>query len=290
MMLELIFAVMIAGLAGLAAYALVVFMAARQGRDRGRLKRPSGQKTDMPLLDVGARFMSGLPAGCSAIMVRWFGSKSSAKLAAAGMIGIDPAALIGARMILGLSGFFAGWAAFGIGPAGVVFSVLAAYGGQRWPVEQISSRAEKRRLAFIRLLPDFIDLLAIGVDAGLSLDRGIKLYCERFDNLLTEVFTIALTEIELGRPRRLAFQKLAEQNRNDDLTWFVTTVMQTEKLGAPLARTLKEQAESGRRRQSDLVRELSATAPIKMLFPIAGLILPALFIVIMGPAFLQFMH
>ncbi|MDP1808228.1 MAG: type II secretion system F family protein [Actinomycetota bacterium] len=291
MMIELIIAIIIGCLAGMAVYEIVFVLAARERPDRRLLlDRPPGKKINQPLYDIGAGFMSGLPAGWSGLMMRWFGTGSTAKLAAAGMGEIDPAALVGARTILGIGGFLAGWAAFGGGPTGVLFSGLTAYGSQRWPLRQIAGRAEKRRLDFARLLPDFIDMLAIGVEAGLSLDRGIHLYCDRFDNLLTEVFTVGLTEIELGRPRRLAFQELADRNQNDDLTWFITSVTQAEKLGAPLARTLKEQAKSSRRRQSELVKELSATAPIKMLFPIAGLILPALFIVIMGPAFLRFMH
>ena len=98
-----------------------------------------------------------------------------------------------------------------------------------------------------------------------------------------------MTEIELGRPRRRSFQELADRNQNDGLTWFIASVLQAEKLGSPLAGSLREQAKAGRLRQSELVKELSATAPVKMLFPIAGLILPALLIVIIGPAFLQFM-
>ena len=291
MMTELTIMFIIGGLAGIAVYEIAPFLTALQGRDHGRLlNQPPGKKSKKPLYAIGALFMTRLPTGWSGFVMRRFGTGSAAKLAAAGMSGIDPAAFVGARAVLGIGGFLAGRSVFGGGLAGALFSGLAAYASQRLPLLQIDGRAEKRRLAFTRLLPDFIDMLAIGVESGLSLDRGIHLYCDRFDNLLTEVITVALTEIELGRPRRLAFQELADQNQNEDLTWFITSVMQAEKLGAPLARTLKEQAKSSRRRQSELVKELSATAPIKMLFPIAGLILPALFIVILGPAFLQFMH
>lgn len=291
MILELSVAVIIGCLLGLAVYETALILCAWRRPDRRRLVPPRARESrDDRLYDLGAWLMSHIPGRWSTWLIRKLGDGLTAKLAAAGMGRVDATSFIGAGIVLAVAGFAAGWLAMGGGSIGLSIGVIAAYGVYRWPRFQIEARSGTRRLEFARLLPDFIDMLAIGVEAGLSLDRGVRLYCERFDNVLAKAFAGAMMEIELGKPRRLCFEELADKNQNDDLTWFIMSVAQAEKLGSPLARALKEQAKAGRERQSELVKELSAVAPIKMLFPIAGLILPALLIVIIGPAFLQFMR
>ena len=291
MILELFAAGVIGVLVGVAVYRLAITVSLRAGRVRGRLTTVGSRpERDDRIYDVAGWFMDSLPCGWSQWLILRFGNGLSAKLAAAGMSAIEPGALIGAGILLGIAGFIAGWMIVGSGPAGLIAGAAVAYGAEQWPRHQMNARTAKRRLDFVRLLPDFVDMLAIAVGAGLSLDRGIHLYCERFDNTLAAAFSSAMMEIELGKPRHESFRELAEKNKNEDLTWFITSVLQAEKLGSPLARALKEQAASGRERQSELVKELSAVAPVKMLFPIAGLILPALMIIVIGPAFLQFMQ
>jgi len=288
MISELLIAIAIGGLTGLSIFEIAGILMARPGsRPRRLLRDRPGKAPNDRLYDIGGRFMAGLPKTWSAGLMRWSKAESAAGASAAAILNVDPAAFVGARVILASIAFLTGWIVFGGGPGGLALSAMLAYGAQSRPGRQSKSTAGRRRLEFGRLLPDFIEMLAIGVEAGLSLDRGIRLYCDRFENRLAEAFGATMTEIELGKPRRQSFQELADRNRNDDLTWFVTSILQAEKLGSPLAQSLKEQARAERQRQGELIRELSATAPIKMLFPIAGLILPALFIIILGPAFLQ---
>lgn len=292
MIIELIAIVVIGGMAGMAVYGLVLQWAKGRAVAEKRLFGNLNQKKEAskdPLYEIGGRLLEILPARWLEILKSRFGAEAEIKLAAAGM-DIEVAAYMGARIILGVFGFAAGLAVFGTGMFGIACAAGLALMCQRWPSMQLRARAEALRMEFVRLLPDFIEMLAIGAGAGLSLDRGIRLYCDRFDNRLAEAFSVTMNEIELGKRRKQSFQELADRNRHESLTWFVSSVMQAEKLGSPLVQTLKEQAKAGRERQTELVEELSTTAPIKMLFPIAGLILPALFIVVLGPAFLQFMQ
>lgn len=173
---------------------------------------------------------------------------------------------------------------------GAGMAIAAGLIAKRYPQYKRYIKARKRKADIASILPEFADMMAIAVDTGLSFDRAIQLYCERFENPVCELFSSALKEIELGKPRRRAFLETAEKSQVDDLKWLVAAVLQSEQLGTPLVKALREQAIAGRERQQELTEELSATASVKMLFPIAGLILPSLMIIVMGPAFLRFLE
>lgn len=240
-------------------------------------------------LRVGLSFIRLLPTAVSQPLLDGADKDIAKRIVAAGIEDFDIRDYVGLQILAFLGGLWSGsvlvggWPGFGGG-------LLLGLGCSRLPGFQIDAKAKVRRLEFARLLPDFIDMLAIGVDAGLSLDRAIHIYSEKFSNAISEVFTQAIEAIEVGEPRRTAFKALIDKTRCESIEWFISAILQSEKLGSPLAGALREYAMQSRERQKELVRELTATAPVKMLFPIAGLILPALMIVILGPAFLQFMQ
>ncbi|HEX21580.1 MAG TPA: type II secretion system F family protein, partial [Actinobacteria bacterium] len=163
----------------------------------------------------------------------------------------------------------------------------AAYGGFIFPDLILSGMVEERQTFIRRLLPDAIDILVVGVESGLGFERAIRLYTERFSGALSEEFSKALAEIDLGRTRRRALTDLATRNQLRELNLFVSAVLQAEKLGTPLAVILAIQSEEARSRHRQWVQEVSAKAPIKILFPLAGLILPALFGVLIGPVVIK---
>ena len=240
-------------------------------------------------LRVGLYFIRLLPTTLSQPLVVRADKDIAKRIVAAGIKDFDVRDYVGLQMLAFIGGIWSGLFLVGGWP-GLGSGLLLGAGLSRLPGYQIDTKARVRRLEFARLLPDFIDMLAIGVDAGLSLDRAIHIYNEKFSNAISEVFVQAVDAIEVGEPRRAAFKAVIEKTRCDSIEWFVSAILQSEKLGSPLAGTLREYAIQSRGRQKELVRELTAIAPVKMLFPIAGLILPALMIVILGPAFLQFMQ
>lgn len=165
----------------------------------------------------------------------------------------------------------------------------AAYIGFILP-DSILSRMVEERQAFIRrLLPDAIDILVVGVESGLGFERALRLYTERFSGALSEEFSKTLAEIDLGQTRRQAMADLAARNQLRELNLFVSAILQAEKLGTPLASILAIQSEEARSRHRQWAQEMSAKAPVKILFPLAGLILPALFGVLIGPVVIKMM-
>ena len=87
-------------------------------------------------------------------------------------------------------------------------------------------------------LPDFLDVLAVTVSAGMSFRAAIGRVAASMPGVLSDEFTIALRQMELGTSRREAFEALRRRNRNESLSKFVTAIQQAEELGAPLSDTL----------------------------------------------------
>ena len=164
--------------------------------------------------------------------------------------------------------------------------VLVALGFY-YPIFILKSRAEEKQIQIKNELPVFIDLLFIGIDAGMSFDRVISLYCQRFDNFLSLELKRMLEEINLGMSRRKALRALAVRSKVDDLTQLVSAIAQSEKLGTPLTKILRVQSKEIKTRRRQWIQELSAKAPIKMIFPLVGLIMPALFAVLLGPLIIR---
>lgn len=173
-----------------------------------------------------------------------------------------------------------------------LWSLLAIGGGlvlgAKIPGLIVSSKAEARKAGVRKALLDAVDLMAIGVQAGMSLDKAMRVYAGRFCNPLAAEFERAFVQIDVGKTRREAFTSLAERSDVDDLKILISSVLQAEKLGTPLSRLLAEQSRDMKTRHRQWAREAAAKAPVKMLFPLVGLILPGLFIVLLGPLLLKF--
>lgn len=238
---------------------------------------------------IGRLAVICLPSGWLGFLERAWGGGIQTRIVAAGRRDIESADIIGLRLVLICVGLAIGLTWFASNQVGIAAGVIIALALQGWPHRWLEMKAEARRHAFTNLLPDFIELTAIGIEAGLSFDRSVELYCARFQNPVSETLSQACDEIALGKVRRVALESAVAQTQVEAFTLLVRAVLRAEKLGAPLAVVLREQARVGREQQEQMIRELSAKAPIKMLGPIAGLILPALMIVILGPALLRFM-
>ena len=167
--------------------------------------------------------------------------------------------------------------------------ILAAAGGGALlgflaPSLYVKQHRDLRVEAIERELPDVLDVLAISVEAGVGLEGAIQAVVERFSSPLGEELGHMLSEMELGLSRREALQNLRARTDIPDLNGFVLALLQADALGMPMTRVLQTQAEEMRRRRRGKVREAAAKLPVKILFPLILFILPALFIVILGPA------
>jgi tight adherence protein C len=140
-----------------------------------------------------------------------------------------------------------------------------------------------------RALPDTLDLLTVSVEAGLGFDAAINKVCEKMHGPLIDEFDVVAREIRVGETRRQALRNLGDRVASDDLRSFSRSIIQADELGTSLGRTLKVQADDMRIHRQLAAEEKAMKAPVKMLFPTVLFIFPAMFIVILGPAFLNIM-
>jgi tight adherence protein C len=134
---------------------------------------------------------------------------------------------------------------------------------------------------------DALDLLAVGVEAGLGFDGAISKLTDHMDGPLTEEFGLTLNEIRIGESRQDALKKLSERCDTPEVSGFSRAIIQADQLGISLGRILRVQATDTRLRRQAAAEEKAAKAPIKMLFPTVLFIFPAMFLVILGHAFLN---
>ncbi len=156
--------------------------------------------------------------------------------------------------------------------------------GYMLPSFWLRRRIKKRKAEIIRAMPDAIDMLTIGVEAGLSFEASMLRVGTQWDNELTRIFKQAVTEIRLGTPRAVALQRMADRTGVQELRSFVGILNQSVQLGISIANVLRSQAEEMRLQRRQRAEELAHQATVKMIFPLVFLIFPALFIVILGPA------
>lgn len=171
----------------------------------------------------------------------------------------------------------------GIGP-GIVFALLLGALGYLLPVIWLGTKIRARRTEVLHSLPDVLDLLTISVEAGLGFDAALAKVVEKWDNALTREFGRVLGEVRIGKLRREALRDMADRVEVPELKSFVAAIIQADQLGASIGRILHIQAAQMRMKRRQRAEELARQASIKLLIPLAFLIFPALFVVLLGPA------
>lgn len=151
-------------------------------------------------------------------------------------------------------------------------------------------RRAVEKLSIERHVPEMVDAVALGMRAGLSFESAFSLYCSRFDDELALACRRACRSWESGMATRdEALRRLADDLDVPSLTTFVNNTMRCLRYGNPMSRMLEVMASEARGCYRAKMEELVAKAPVKMLLPTAGLILPAMLIVVMGPILLEFL-
>ena len=169
---------------------------------------------------------------------------------------------------------------------GLLFGLPAAILGFYLPDLLLQGRIDRRQKSIKKAMPDGLDLLTICVEAGLGFDAAMSKLYEKWDNELGRAFGRVVREIQLGKLRREALRDMADRLGVSEMSSFVAAVIQSEQLGVSMAHVLRIQADQMRIRRRQLAEEEAHKAPIKMLFPMALFIFPALCIVLMTPALL----
>ncbi len=215
-----------------------------------------------------------------------------AKLLAAGLgRRVSPTVFLAAKGTAALGGaaFALLLAAAGEGASAKALAAVAGFAGAAFfvPDTVLRFKARARRGTIQAELPDALDLLAVSVEAGLSFDAAIAKLTDHMDGPLGEEFGLALSEMRIGESRAEALRKMADRVVAPEMASFTRAVIQADQLGISLGRILRLQAAEARNRRQAAAEERAMKAPIKMLFPTVLFIFPAMFIVILGPAFLN---
>jgi tight adherence protein C len=151
----------------------------------------------------------------------------------------------------------------------------------------LKNKVNKRTAAIRKGLPDALDLLVICAEAGLTVDAAFNRVARELGKAYPQLGDeFALTSIELGflTDRRSAFENLATRIDLESVRGVVTTMIQTEKYGTPLASALRVLSAEFRNERMMRAEEKAARLPAIMTVPLILFILPVLFIVILGPA------
>jgi tight adherence protein C len=211
------------------------------------------------------------------------------RLMAAGMRNTSATSFLAVQGLCTVGGFFVGMLLLGAASPSraPLFGLAVGALGYMVPNFVLNGRVRSRQNAVAAELPDALDLLSVSVEAGLGFDGAVQKLTEHMDGPLIEEFELALGEIRIGEGRQEALRKMAERSSSPEMASFVRAIIQADQLGISLGRILRIQAGDSRLKRQLLAEEKAMKAPIKMLFPTVLFIFPSMFIVILGPAFLN---
>ncbi len=161
------------------------------------------------------------------------------------------------------------------------------------PYVLVARRARMRRKRIRKSLPDALDLMVVCVEAGVGVDAAILRVSDELETVHPELayeFRVVNLRVNAGIPRIEALREMVTRTDVDDLRSLVSTLIQSEKLGVSIARVLRVSSDALRTKRRQLAEQAARKAPIKMLVPLVLFVLPALMLVILGPAGIHLMR
>jgi len=165
--------------------------------------------------------------------------------------------------------------------------LLGGTAGYAIPELYLLKKRQRRESEIQKTLPDVLDLLTVSVEAGLGFDAALAKVVEKMDGILSDEFSRVLQEIKMGKPRKEALRDLNRRTAVEELSNFISSIIQADQLGVSIGGVLRLQAKETRQKRRQLAEERAMKAPVKMVIPLVLFIFPSVFIVILGPALLQ---
>ena len=257
-------------------YGRIEVRGAQRARFRERIVLPLMERLAALALKLNPR------VNAESINARLLAAGLAPKINVQGFLAAKGAAMCGGALF----GFMFGGAATGFAGA-LIFALVLGALGFVLPGMIVSMKTRSRREELRAQLPDALDLLAVSVEAGLGFDGAITKLTEHMEGALIEELSLTLNEMRIGESRHEALKKLAERAAAPEVGNFARAIIQADQLGISLGRILRLQATDTRLRRQAAAEERAMKAPIKMLFPTVAFIFPAMFLVILGPAFLN---
>jgi len=202
---------------------------------------------------------------------------------------MTPTSFLAAKGVLAVFGAVVGMIVGSMAGSGtgMLLTVALAAAGFFAPDYFVTLKARGRRERIKADLPDALDLLAVSVEAGMGFDGAIAKITEHMDGPLADEFSLTLGEMRIGESRQDALKRMSDRVDAPELSSFTRAIIQADQLGTSLGRILRVQAADSRLRRQAAAEEKAMKAPIKMLFPTVLFIFPSIFLVILGPAFMN---
>lgn len=272
-------------------------------RDERLLEPGYGRGETAVALLRGPAAPGGFGAGLLAALTRRFANRTSltpgqrrvaATLTHAGFHGLDKLILfrllqLAAMAAAGGAGAYCG-AAAAKGHLALPLALLGAALGYVLPIRILGRIARQRQVRIIRELPAALDLLVVCLEAGLGLDEAFRQTTRRAHRrgeALGRELAVMTGEVNAGVALIDALRNMAERSGTEELKSVAALLIQSHQMGTRLAPALRASAEQFAIRRRMRAEERAQKAAVKMLVPLVILILPAMLIVVLGPAFLQ---
>jgi tight adherence protein C len=169
----------------------------------------------------------------------------------------------------------------------LAFALLGGIAGFFVPNLLVYNLALKRQTLMQQALPDAMDMMTVCVEAGLGFDAAVARVARNITGPLSAEFARMLQEMQFGLSRVEALKAMAARTTVVELRTLVSSLVQASKLGIPIATVMREQASEMRVRRRQRAEEAAQKVTVKILFPLIFCLLPALFVVVMGPGVLN---
>jgi len=172
----------------------------------------------------------------------------------------------------------------------VVTTLIGAFAGFWLPFVIVYDLGLRRQMDIRRQLPDAMDLLTLSVEAGLGFEAAVAQVATTMPGAVSREFSRMLHEMQMGQRRADALRALGARTTVIELRTIATSLLQATELGIPIADVLREQAKEMRVKRRQNAEAAAAKVPVKVVFPLVACLLPALFVVVIGPGAIRIMQ
>jgi tight adherence protein C len=215
-------------------------------------------------------------------------SRQERRLVTAGFRRKDaPVLFYGVKIALAIFLVIAFTAAGKLGNNPILWLLIAVLFGAMIPDFWMSRRIKRRKENIQLAIPDALDLTVVCVEAGLGLDQSLMRIGQEIRPIhrdLSDELRLLNLEVSAGKTRAQSLRNLANRTEVDDLKALVAVLIQTDRFGTSVAQSLRVFSDSLRVKRRQRAEERAAKTTIKMIPPLVFFIMPAIFVVVLGPA------
>ncbi len=293
--------IIVFGVIMLASWWALSLISNRNSQAEDRLERLGRPKSLMEIditnqRDTGMtglkKMMEGMGAGMASQQSELERSSLRVKLANAGFRSESaPAVFQGLRLASMLSflaiGVLVGFITEGVTVNALIYVVLIGGLGFYLPGIGLWFLRTSRQKEIFLTLPDALDLMVVCVESGLGLDAAMRKVTDEMKGhakVISEEFTLANLQLQMGRPRREVLHDLGVRTGVDDVRALAAILIQADRFGASIAQALRVQSDSMRTRRRQIAEEKAAKTAVQLIFPLVLFIFPGIFVVLVGPA------